>query len=137
IWGMLEKFAVNYLAGMPAIIKPATATSYLTECMVKDIIASGLIQEGALQLLCGSTGDLLDHVTSQDVVTFTGSATTGQMLKAHPRIMSQSVRFNMEADSLNCCILGPDANPTTEEFELFIKEVAKEMTVKTGQKCTA
>ncbi len=137
IWGMLEKFAVNFLAGMPAIIKPATVTSYLTECMVRDIIKSGILPEGSLQILCGSVGDMLDHVTSQDVVTFTGSASTGQKLKAHPRLISESVRYNMEADSLNCSILGPDALPTTPEFDLFIKEVAKEMTVKTGQKCTA
>ena len=110
-WGMLEKIAVNLLAGMPAIVKPATITSYLTQLMVKEIIASGILPEGALQLLCGSTGDLLDHMTGQDVVTFTGSATTGRKLKSHPAILENSVRFNMEADSLNCCILGPDAVP--------------------------
>lgn len=136
-WGMLEKIAVNLLAGMPAIVKPATITSYLTQLMVQEIITSGILPQGALQLLCGSTGDLLDHMTGQDVVTFTGSATTGRKLKSHPAILENSVRFNMEADSLNCCILGPDAVPGNEIFNLFIKEVAREMTVKAGQKCTA
>ena len=136
-WGMLEKIAVNFLAGVPAIVKPATLTSYLTELMVHEIIDSGILPEGALQLICGSAGDILDHVTSQDIITFTGSAETGKMLKVHPNIIDNSVRFNMEADSLNCSILGPDATPDTEEFKLFIKEVAREMTVKAGQKCTA
>jgi len=136
-WGMLEKIAVNLLAGMPAIVKPATVTSYLTELMVQEIIKSKILPEGALQLICGSTGDLLEHVDSRDVVTFTGSAYTGRMLKSQPTIIENSVRFNMEADSLNCSILGPDATPGTEEFDLFIKEVAREMTVKAGQKCTA
>lgn len=136
-WGMLEKIAVNFLAGMPAIVKPATATSYLTELMVQEIIASGILPSGALQLICGSTGNLLDLVTSQDVVTFTGSAETGKKLKTHPAIVDNSVRFNMEADSLNCSILGPDATPDKEEFKLFIKEVVREMTTKAGQKCTA
>lgn len=137
IWGMLEKVAVNWLAGVPAIVKPATVTSFLTEIMVKDIIASGILPEGALQLICGSAGDLLDHVESQDVVTFTGSATTGRMLKAKPSIINNSVPFNMEADSLNSSVLGEDAVPGTPEFDLFIKEVAKEITIKCGQKCTA
>lgn len=137
IWGMLEKLAVNFLAGVPAIVKPATSTSYLTEVVVRDIITSKILPEGSLQLICGSAGDMLDHVTNQDIVTFTGSAQTGLMLKSHPQILRESVRFNMEADSLNCSILGPDARPGTAEFDLFIKEVAKEMTVKTGQKCTA
>ncbi len=136
-WGMLEKIAVNLLAGMPAIVKPATITSYLTQIMVQEIIASGILPEGALQLLCGSTGDLLDHLTCQDVVTFTGSASTGKKLKSHASILENSVRFTMEADSLNCCILGPDAVPGSEIFNLFIKEVAREMTTKAGQKCTA
>jgi len=134
---MLEKIAPTFLAGVPAIVKPATVTSYLTELMVREIIGSGILPEGALQLICGSTGDLLDHVTLQDVVTFTGSATTGRMLKQRPSILNNSVRFNMEADSLNCSILGSDALPGTVEFDLFIKEVAREMTVKAGQKCTA
>ena len=137
VWGMLEKIAVNLLAGVPAIVKPATSTSYLTELITRDIIASGILPEGSLQLICGSVGDLFDHLTCQDVVTFTGSAETGRMLKSHPAVVNNSVRFNMEADSLNGCILGPDAKPDTEEFKLFIKEVVKEMTVKAGQKCTA
>lgn len=137
IWGMLEKIAVNFLAGVPAVVKPATLTSYLTEAVVQDIVASGILPEGALQLICGSANGILDHVGSQDVVTFTGSASTGLMLKSHPRILSQSVPFNMEADSLNAAILGPDAVPGTPEFDLFIKEVRKEITVKCGQKCTA
>jgi len=136
-WGMLEKIAPTFLAGVPAIVKPATITSYLTELMVREIIASGILPEGSLQLICGSTGDLLDHLTLQDVVTFTGSASTGKKLKTHPAIIENSVRFNMEADSLNCCILGPDAAPGTAEFDLYIKEVAREMTLKAGQRCTA
>ena len=137
IWGMLEKLAVNFLAGMPAVVKPAEQTSYLTQAMVKDIIASGILPEGALQLVCGSGIGILDTVNTQDVVTFTGSAHTGRMLKSLPHIIDNAVTFNMEADSLNCSVLGPDATPDTEEFKLFIKEVHREMTVKTGQKCTA
>jgi oxepin-CoA hydrolase/3-oxo-5,6-dehydrosuberyl-CoA semialdehyde dehydrogenase len=137
VWGMLEKIAVNLLAGMPAIVKPATVTSYLTEAVVKEIIASGILPSGAIQLLCGSTGDLLDHVNAQDVVTFTGSASTGLKLKSHPRIMGESVPFNMEADSLNCIVLGDDVSPGMPEWDIFIKEVRKEMTSKAGQKCTA
>lgn len=137
IWGMLEKCAVNWLAGMPAIVKPATLTSFLTEAMVRDIIASGILPEGALQLISGSARGILDHVTSQDVVTFTGSATTGRMLKSTPQIINEAVPFNMEADSLNCIILGQDAVPGTDEFDLFLKEVRREMTTKCGQKCTA
>lgn len=137
VWGMLEKCAVNWLAGMPAIVKPATITSYLTEVVVKEIIASKILPEGALQVICGNAGDLLDHVTSQDVVTFTGSASTGLMLKSHPKILSESVPFNMEADSLNCIVLGSDVEPGSAEWDIFIKEVRKEMTVKAGQKCTA
>jgi oxepin-CoA hydrolase/3-oxo-5,6-dehydrosuberyl-CoA semialdehyde dehydrogenase len=137
VWGMLEKVAVNWLAGVPAIVKPATITSYLTEVVVKEIIASGIVPEGAIQLICGSANGILDHVINQDVVTFTGSASTGKMLKSHPRLLEESVPFNMEADSLNCAILGEDAVPGTEEFDLFIKEVQREMTVKCGQKCTA
>jgi len=137
IWGMLEKIAVNFMAGVPAIVKPATLTSFLTEVMVKDIVESKILPEGALQLICGSANGILDHVTSQDVVTFTGSASTGKMLKSHPRLLEEAVPFNMEADSLNASILGEDAVPGTEEFELFIKEVQREMTVKAGQKCTA
>jgi oxepin-CoA hydrolase/3-oxo-5,6-dehydrosuberyl-CoA semialdehyde dehydrogenase len=136
-WGMLEKLAPTFLAGMPAIVKPASSTAYLAESMVKAIIESNILPPGALQLICGSSGDILDHLTCQDVVTFTGSAFTGQKLKQHPKIIKESVRFNMEADSLNFSMLAPDATPDTPEFELFIKEVAREMTVKAGQKCTA
>jgi oxepin-CoA hydrolase/3-oxo-5,6-dehydrosuberyl-CoA semialdehyde dehydrogenase len=136
-WGMLEKVAPTLLAGVPAIVKPASQTAYLTELMVRRIIETGLLPEGALQLVCGSVGDLLDHVEGQDVVTFTGSAATGQRLKAHKAIIENSVRFTMEADSLNAAVLGLDAGPGTEEFDLFVKEVAREMTVKAGQKCTA
>ncbi|MBK8413559.1 MAG: phenylacetic acid degradation bifunctional protein PaaZ [Bacteroidetes bacterium] len=136
-WGMLEKIAPTFLAGVPAIIKPATVTSYLTELMVREIINSGILPPGALQLICGGAGDILDHVTLQDVVTFTGSASTGRMLKQHPAIIENSVRFNMEADSLNFSMLGPEATPGSAEFGLFIREVTREMTVKAGQKCTA
>src|SRR5688572_17560015 len=137
VWGMLEKCAVNWLAGMPAIVKPATITSYLTEAVVREIIASGILPEGALQLLCGSAGDLLDHVSSQDVITFTGSASTGLQLKSHPRVLAENVPFTMEADSLNCIVLGEDVTPSMPEWDIFIKEVRKEMTAKAGQKCTA
>ena len=137
VWGMLEKVAVNWMAGMPAIVKPATVTSFLTEAVVKEIIASGILPDGALQLICGSAGDLLNYVESQDVVSFTGSASTGQMLKAHPKILSESVPFNMEADSLNCIVLANDVEPGSADWNIFIKEVRKEMTVKAGQKCTA
>src|SRR6185369_17981272 len=111
VWGMLEKVAVNWFAGVPAIVKPATLTSFLTEAVVKEIIASKILPEGALQLICGSAGDLLDHVTSQDVVTFTGSASTGLMLKKTAAILDNNVPFNMEADSLNCIVLGNDVVP--------------------------
>lgn len=136
IWGMLEKAATNWMAGVPCIVKPATVTSYLTQAMAEDIIASGILPEGALQLICGSAHGILDHVGSQDVVTFTGSADTGRMLKAHPKLVEESVPFNMEADSLNAAVLGPDATPDTDEFQLFVKEVAREMTLKCGQRCT-
>jgi len=137
VWGMLEKIAVNLLAGVPAIVKPATATSFLTEVVVKEIVASGILPEGSLQLICGSANGILDHVTSEDVVTFTGSASTGKMLKSHPKITEESVPFNLEADSLNAMVLGEDAKPGTTEFDLFIKEASREMTTKAGQKCTA
>jgi oxepin-CoA hydrolase/3-oxo-5,6-dehydrosuberyl-CoA semialdehyde dehydrogenase len=137
VWGMLEKIAVNLMAGVPAVVKPATITCFLTELVVKDIVASGILPEGSLQLICGSANGILDHAESEDVITFTGSATTGKMLKSHPRIIDKAIPFNMEADSLNCSVLGEDAKPGTVEFELFIKEVRKEMTVKAGQKCTA
>jgi oxepin-CoA hydrolase/3-oxo-5,6-dehydrosuberyl-CoA semialdehyde dehydrogenase len=137
IWGMLEKVSVNWLAGMPAVVKPSEITSFLTQSMVQDIIDSGIVPEGAIQLVCGPGHGILDPVTSQDVVTFTGSASTGRMLKSLPQIVEHAVPFNMEADSLNAAVLGEDAAPGTEEFDLFIKEVRREMTVKCGQKCTA
>jgi oxepin-CoA hydrolase/3-oxo-5,6-dehydrosuberyl-CoA semialdehyde dehydrogenase len=136
-WGMLEKLSVNLLAGVPAIVKPASQTSYLTELMFRRMIESGALPDGAIQLICGSVGDLFDHLGTQDVVTFTGSASTGRRLRQHPAVLRNSVRFTMEADSLNCSILGPDAAPGKAEFDLFVKEVAREMTTKSGQKCTA
>ncbi len=137
VWGMLEKIAVNLMAGVPAVVKPATITCFLTEAVVREIVASKILPEGSLQLICGSANGILDHVISQDVVTFTGSASTGKMLKAHPRIINESVPFNLEADSLNCMVLGTDVTPEMPEFEIFIKEVQREITVKAGQKCTA
>ncbi len=137
VWGMLEKVAVNWLAGVPAIVKPATLTSYLTQAVVKEIVNSNILPPGAIQLICGSGEGLLNFVENQDVVTFTGSASTGQKLKSHPRLLQESVPFNMEADSLNCCVLGTDVTTDMPEFELFIKEVVREMTTKAGQKCTA
>jgi oxepin-CoA hydrolase/3-oxo-5,6-dehydrosuberyl-CoA semialdehyde dehydrogenase len=136
-WGMLEKIAPSLAAGMPVIVKPATPTAYLTEIMVREIVKAGHLPEGAIQVICGSVGDLLEHLDEQDVVTFTGSATTGRKLKTHPNIIANSIPFTMEADSLNCCILGATVQPEDEEFGLFVKEVAREMTVKAGQKCTA
>lgn len=137
VWGMLEKVAVNFLAGMPAVVKPATLTSFLTEAVVRDMIGSGILPDGALQLIVGSARGIIDHVQHGDVVTFTGSASTGLSLKAHPRLLEQGVPFNLEADSLNCSILGVDVQPDMPEFEIFIKEVAREITTKAGQKCTA
>lgn len=137
VWGMLEKAAVNWLAGVPAVVKPSEYTSFLTEAVVRRIVNSGIVPEGALQLITGKGIGILDEVINQDVVTFTGSAATGQKLKAHPRLMEESVPFNLEADSLNACVLAPDVKAGTPEFDIFIKEVVKEMTVKAGQKCTA
>lgn len=137
IWGMLEKCAVNWLAGMPAIVKPSEQTSFLTQAFVEDIINSNILPEGALQLVCGDGRGILDPLDTQDVITFTGSASTGRKLKAMPHIINNAIPFTMEADSLNACVLGEDAQPGTEEFNLFIKEVRREMTVKAGQKCTA
>ena len=136
-WGMLEKIAPSLIAGVPVIVKPATVSSYLTEAMVREIIASDILPEGAIQLICGRTGDLFDHLNEQDSVTFTGSAATGRMLKSHANIVNNSIPFNMEADSLNCSILGANAGPGSAEFDLYVKAVAEEMTVKAGQKCTA
>ena len=137
VWGLLEKFAPSFLAGMPCIGKPATATSYLTEAAVRLMLDSGLLPEGSLQLVIGGTGDLLDRLDVSDVVTFTGSADTAAKLRVHPHLVKNSIPFNAEADSLNCAILGPDVSPDDEEFDLFVKEVAKEITTKAGQKCTA
>lgn len=137
VWGMLEKCAVNWMAGVPAVVLPAPSSSYLAEAVAREIISSGILPEGALQIINGTVKTILDTVESQDVVTFTGSAATGRLLKAHPRIIQEAVPFTMEADSLNASILGEDAIPGTPEFDLFVKEVRKEMTVKAGQKCTA
>jgi oxepin-CoA hydrolase/3-oxo-5,6-dehydrosuberyl-CoA semialdehyde dehydrogenase len=137
IWGMLEKIAVNLMAGVPAVVKPSEYTCFLTEVMVRDIIDSKILPEGSLQLICGLGRGIIDHVETEDTVTFTGSAATGKMLKAHPRIAAESVAFNLEADSLNATILGEKAVLGTEEFDLFIKETVKEITIKAGQKCTA
>ncbi|WP_295461339.1 phenylacetic acid degradation bifunctional protein PaaZ [uncultured Pseudomonas sp.] len=137
IWGMLEKFAPSFLAAMPCIIKPATATSYVTEAAVRLLHESGLLPAGSLQLIIGGTGDLLDQLQGQDMVTFTGSADTAAKLRVNPNLIRRSVPFNAEADSLNCAILATDVTPDDEEFELFVREVAREMTVKAGQKCTA
>lgn len=137
VWGMLEKIAVNLMAGVPAVVKPSSSTGFLTEAVVQDIISSGILPEGSLQLISGSARNLIDYVKSSDVVTFTGSASTGLMLKSNPVITRENVPFNLEADSLNASILGEKATPGTEEFELFVKEVTREITVKSGQKCTA
>ncbi|MDC8770829.1 phenylacetic acid degradation bifunctional protein PaaZ [Roseateles albus] len=137
MWGMLEKFAPSFLAGMPCIVKPATATSFVAEACVRLIHASGLLPAGALQLIIGGSGDLLDRLEETDVVTFTGSADTAAMLRVNANLVRRSIPFNAEADSLNCAILAPDVEVADPEFDLFIKEVAREMTAKAGQKCTA
>lgn len=137
VWGLLEKFAPCFLAGMPCIAKPASATSYLTEAVVRLMHGSGLLPEGSLQLVIGGTGDLLDRLQGQDVVTFTGSADTAAKLRANANLLRQGIPFNAEADSLNCAILASDVSPDDEEFDLFVKEVHREMTAKAGQKCTA
>jgi len=137
VWGMLEKLAPGLIAGVPAIVKPATQTAYLSEAVFRAMIESGILPEGAIQLVCGGIGDLFEHLNEQDSVTFTGSASTGRKLKVHPSLVAHAVPFNMEADSLNCAILGQTVEPGDLEFALFIKEVVREMTVKAGQKCTA
>ena len=137
VWGMLEKFAPAFLAGLPVVVKPASATAYVTEAVVEDMLASGLIPEGALQLICGSVGNLFEHLTGQDCVAFTGSADTAARLRSHPVVVANGVRFTAEADSLNCSILGPDAAAVGAELEIFAREVVRELTVKAGQKCTA
>jgi oxepin-CoA hydrolase/3-oxo-5,6-dehydrosuberyl-CoA semialdehyde dehydrogenase len=136
-WGMLEKLAPTWLAGMPAIVKPGTASAQLTQAMVKAIVESGLVPDGAIGLICGGVGDLFEHLDEQDVVTFTGSASTGQKLRCHSNIVARSIPFTMEADSLNCCVLAEDVTPEQPEFALFVREVVREMTAKAGQKCTA
>ncbi|MFY9889812.1 MAG: phenylacetic acid degradation bifunctional protein PaaZ [Streptosporangiaceae bacterium] len=137
VWGPLEKLAPAFIGGVPTLIKPATQTAYLTERLVELIVSSGLLPEGSVQLVCGSAGDLLDHLTEHDLVSFTGSAATARQLRAHPVVVGRAVRFNAEADSLNCSILGPDAGPGTAEFDLYVGQLVTEMTVKAGQKCTA
>src|SRR5688572_5432089 len=137
VWGMLEKLAPTLLAGVPAIVKPASATAYLTEAAFRIMIDTGLLPPGSVQLIVGHVGDLFDHLSCQDIVSFTGSAATAMKLQSHPVIARESVRFVAERDSLNASVLGPDAAPGTPEFDLFVKEVATEMTVKAGQKCTA
>jgi len=137
VWGMLEKLSTSLLAGVPSVVKPATPTSFLTHAVFQDMIESGILPEGAIQLICGSAGNMLEFMQDGDSVLFTGSASTGKKLKSMPSIAQNAVRFNMEADSLNCSILGLDAKPGTPEFDLFIKEVRNEMTTKSGQKCTA
>jgi oxepin-CoA hydrolase / 3-oxo-5,6-dehydrosuberyl-CoA semialdehyde dehydrogenase len=137
VWGPLEKFAPAFLAGVPSLVKPASSTAYLTARLVELIAESGLLPDGSLQLICGSAGDLLDHLSDQDSVSFTGSASTAQRLRTHPTVVARSVRFNAEADSLNCSVLGPDAGPGSPEFDLYVRQLVTEMTVKAGQKCTA
>jgi oxepin-CoA hydrolase/3-oxo-5,6-dehydrosuberyl-CoA semialdehyde dehydrogenase len=137
VWGPLEKFAPAFLAGVPSLIKPASPTAYLTHRLVELMLDSQLLPEGSVQLIAGGVGDLLDHLTEQDLVSFTGSASTAQLLRSHPNLTARAVRFNAEADSLNCSILGPDAGPGTAEFDLYLDQLVTEMTVKAGQKCTA
>ena len=137
VWGPLEKLAPAFLAGVPSLIKPASQTAYLTARLVELMTDSGLLPAGAVQLICGGAADLLDHLTEQDLVSFTGSAATARQLRAHPVVVGRSVRFNAEADSLNCSVLGPDAGPGSPEFDLYITQLVTEMTVKAGQKCTA
>lgn len=137
VWGMLEKFAPAFLAGVPSVVKPAAQTCYLTELVVRAIVDTGLLPEGALQLVCGPPGDLVDHLTGQDLLSVTGSTATATALRTHPVVAANAVRFNAEADSLNCSVLGPDAAPGSPEFDLYVEQLVTEMTVKAGQKCTA
>jgi oxepin-CoA hydrolase / 3-oxo-5,6-dehydrosuberyl-CoA semialdehyde dehydrogenase len=136
VWGMLEKMAPAVLAGVPTIVKPATQTAYLTHAVMRDIIASGALPEGAVQFLCGGAGDVLDHLGGEDVIAFTGSASTAAVLRGNDAVTARAARFNAETDSLNCSILGPDATAGTPEFDLYIKEVSREITTKAGQRCT-
>jgi oxepin-CoA hydrolase/3-oxo-5,6-dehydrosuberyl-CoA semialdehyde dehydrogenase len=137
VWGMLEKFAPAFLAGVPSVVKPASSTAYLTEQVVRSIVDSGILPEGSLQLLVGGTEGLVDQLGGQDLLSFTGSAATAQRLRAHSAVVQRGVRFNAEADSLNCAVLGTDGKPDTTEFDLFVREVVREMTAKAGQRCTA
>lgn len=137
VWGMLEKLAPAILAGVPVVTKPASPTAYVAAACFEELLAAGVLPEGAVQLLCGGIGDLFDHLTGQDFVGFTGSASTARLLRGHERVLSESVTFTAEADSLNAALLGPSATPATPEFDLYVKEVVREMTVKAGQKCTA
>ncbi|QXJ19500.1 phenylacetic acid degradation bifunctional protein PaaZ [Actinomadura graeca] len=137
VWGPLEKLAPAFLAGVPSLVKPASQTAYLTARLIELVVESGILPEGSVQLVCGEPRDLLDHLTEQDIVAFTGSASTARLLRTHPAVVGNAVRFNAEADSLNCSILGPDATPGTPEFDLFVEQLVTEMTVKAGQKCTA
>lgn len=137
VWGMMEKLSTCLLAGVPAIVKPAPAGSYVTHAVFKDMIESGLLPEGAIQLVCGDPGNILDFVKDGDSVAFTGSGKTGRKLRQLPSIAGNAVRFNMESDSLNAAILGLDAKPGSPEYNLFIREVKNEMTCKSGQRCTA
>jgi oxepin-CoA hydrolase/3-oxo-5,6-dehydrosuberyl-CoA semialdehyde dehydrogenase len=136
VWGMLEKLAPAVLAGVPSIVKPATQTAYLTAAVMRDIIAAGALPDGAVQFVCGGAGDLLDHLGGEDVVAFTGSATTAAVLRGSDAVTARAARFNAETDSLNCSILGPDATVGTPEFDLYVKEVSREITTKAGQRCT-
>jgi oxepin-CoA hydrolase/3-oxo-5,6-dehydrosuberyl-CoA semialdehyde dehydrogenase len=136
VWGMLEKLAPAVLAGVPTIVKPATQTAYLTAAVIRDIIASGALPEGAVQLVCGGAGDLLDHLGGEDVIAFTGSASTAMVLRGNDAVTARAARFTAETDSLNCSVLGPDATVGTPEFDLYIKEVSREITTKAGQRCT-
>ncbi|HJV27995.1 MAG TPA: 3,4-dehydroadipyl-CoA semialdehyde dehydrogenase [Aromatoleum sp.] len=136
-WGLWEKAAPALLAGVPVFVKPATPTAWLAQRMVEDVVAAGILPPGAISIVCGSARELLDHVTECDLVSFTGSADTAARMRTHPNVVARSVRINVEADSVNSAILGPDAQPGTPEFDLAVKEVVREMTIKTGQKCTA
>lgn len=137
VWAFLEKLGPAVLAGVPTIVKPATQTAYLAAAAARQVIESGILPEGSVQFIAGGVGDLFDHLGGHDLVTFTGSADTASRLRSHPAIVRRSARFNAEADSLNCSILGPDAEPGTPEFDLFVRALVDEMTIKTGQKCTA
>ncbi|HRP98657.1 MAG TPA: 3,4-dehydroadipyl-CoA semialdehyde dehydrogenase [Rhodocyclaceae bacterium] len=136
-WGLWEKAAPALLAGVPVFVKPATPTAWLTQRMVADVIEAGILPPGALSIVCGSARDVLDHVGAGDVVSFTGSAETATRIRTHPAVVANGVRVNVEADSINSAILGPDARPGSAEFDLAVREIVREMTIKAGQKCTA